>query len=380
MKRTYAGFCPVLLQEETITKRLKFLLACLLAVALLFGAARAAAEESAGAETPAAVQDSVQDPGAETPAEGEPAAGDTALPEEAPGDGPDDPGAEVPAEDEPAASEDPETDAPHEEHVFPDDGWTVRKEATCLEAGEEYAVCAVCGEEITREIPKKDHAWKVLTLQEPTCTEPGVLVRVCTECALEDRQETPALGHVFDWVEDDRGHRAYQCVICGLVEDMEEAEEAPSTTILYNNTITSFGPTTRELIGGTVWNRVTPLDVSEAGVYTYPLIASNRYTVGTATVVVEDGWQTVSYQLNSNRILVHSESLVFYSDLDALRAGTDGQAFDFGQPIRLTDTFGKDTRLIMGITLKADYDMEDPMIRWFSGDDEQIAMMNDLLD
>lgn len=372
--RTYAGFGPVLLQEETVTKRLKFMLACLLAMALVIGAVWAAAEES-GAEAPVSVVDGAQE------AEGtEPAAGDTAWPEDMPGEDADDPGAETPAGAETAAPEDPEPDTPHEAHVFPEDGWTVRKEATCLEAGEEFCVCAVCGEEITREIPKKDHVWKVLTLQEPTCTEPGVLVRVCAECALEDRQETPALGHIFDWVEDDRGHREYQCVICGLVEDMEEAEEAPPANILYNNTITSFGPTTRELIGGTVWNRVTPLDVSEAGVYTYPLIASNRYTVGTATVVVEDGWQTVSYQLNSDRILVHSESLVFYSDLDALRAGTDGQAFDFDQPIHLTDTFGKDTRLIMGITLKADYDMDDPMIRWFSGDDEQIALMNDLLD
>lgn len=320
------AFCPVSLQEDTVTKRLKLMLICLMALALVFGAACAMAE---GAET---------------------------------------------------ADGDPSGTEPHEAHVFPEDGWQVRTEATCLSAGEEYNVCAVCGLEITREIPRKDHTWKVLTLQEPTCTQAGVLVRVCTACGTEDRLETPALGHVFDWVEDERGNREYQCVICGLVEDCEEAEEAPSATILYNNTITSFGPTTRELIGGTVWNRVTPLDVSETGVYTYPLIASNRYTVGTAIVVVEDGWQTVSYQLNSDKIQVHAESLVFYSDLDALRAGTEGQAFEFNEPISLEDTFGQDTHLIMGITLKADYDMDDPLIRWFSGGDEEIALMNSLLD
>jgi len=270
-----------------------------------------------------------------------------------------------------------QTEETLEEHTFPESGWRLRKEATCAEPGEEVNVCAVCGQEAVRGTPLKDHQWTVVSMQEPTCTEPGLLVRVCAVCGQEERVESPAMGHVYEWVKGEDGIQEYKCVVCG---DVKAYQTAVHDDTLYNNTITSFGPTTRELIGGTVWNRVTPMDVSQEGIFTYPLIASNSMSVGTATVEIENGFQTVSYQLNSHRIAVHSESLVIYPSLDSLRTGADARAFEFNVPIDLKENFGDDTRLIMAITLKADYSPSDPKLQRFNSDDEQIILMNDLID
>ena len=148
----------------------------------------------------------------------------------------------------------------------------------------------------------------------------------------------------------------------------------------YNNTITSFGPCTRDLIGGSVWNRVTPLNLAEEGVFTYPLIASNLYTVGTATVVNEQGTQVVNYKLNSYKINVHAQTLVFYPDLEALRTGENAVVAEFDQPIELKEYFGEDQLVLMAITLRADYDALAPGIQDFREDKELIAAMSELID
>ena len=258
-----------------------------------------------------------------------------------------------------------------ENHVFPEDGWKAQDGT-----GIEYNRCAVCGYEIQREAAPCAHQWSVESMQPPTCTEKGYLIRVCTVCGERETLESPEQGHAYEWVSGDGGIREYKCLVCGDVK--ETAEEANEK--MYNNTITSLGPTTRELIGGSVWNRVTPLDVSQEGVFTYPLIASNRYSVGLATVTLEDGVQTVSYVLNSRRIEVHSQSLIIYPNLESLRTGQDAVAFEFDQPIDLKEFFGDDRFLIMSITLKADYVLGDPDIQGFISDDGQITLMNELID
>ena len=96
----------------------------------------------------------------------------------------------------------------------------------------------------------------------------------------EEVIESPAIGHCFMWMDQKRPNGVtmsqYVCTVCGSV-----AEQRVKTTeqMYYNNTITSFGPSIRDLIGGGVWNRVTPLNLAEEGMFTYPLIASNLYTV-----------------------------------------------------------------------------------------------------
>ena len=244
-------------------------------------------------------------------------------------------------------------------------------------------VCADCQETETETMPAPGHQWQVVSYSEPTCTQNGVAVRQCARCQQQERLETPAMGHCYTWVEvsaptqQSDGVREYRCVICG---DVAQTETIPHAEMLYNNTITAFGPTTRELIGGSVWNRVTPIDLSTDGVYTYPLVASNRYTVGTATVTIESGTQVVSYQLSSPEVQIHSESLIIYPSLKALRTGENAVSFAFNQPIDSAQYFGDDPLVILGITLKADYNILADGVQYFTPDEAQIQAMTGLID
>ena len=87
------------------------------------------------------------------------------------------------------------TDAPGvHEHSWSE--WTVTKEATCTEKGEETRSCE-CGETETREIPALGHNYEAV-VTAPTCTEKGYTTYTCSRCGdsyVDDY--TDALGH--DW-------------------------------------------------------------------------------------------------------------------------------------------------------------------------------------
>lgn len=76
--------------------------------------------------------------------------------------------------------------------------WTVSKEATCTEAGEETRTCSVCGATETQAISAKGHtaSEKWVTTKKATCTEKGTQVQKCTVCGVVvNTRETKALGH-----------------------------------------------------------------------------------------------------------------------------------------------------------------------------------------
>ena len=242
--------------------------------------------------------------------------------------------------------------------------------------------CLDCGLEETEVLsPAPGHQWIGVSFTEPTCTEDGIAVRQCTVCQTEETIETPAFGHCYMWMDakkpDGTTVSQYVCTVCG---DVAEQRVKTAEKMYYSNTITSFGPMTRDLIGGSVWNRVTPLNLAEEGMFTYPLIASNLYTVGTATVINEKGTQLISYKLNSKMITVHTQTLVIYPDLEALRTGENAVILEFDQPTELEEYFGEDQLVLMAITLKADYDAMDPGVQSFREDQELITAMSELID
>lgn len=242
--------------------------------------------------------------------------------------------------------------------------------------------CLDCGEEETEVIaPAPGHIWIGISFIEPTCTEPGSAVRKCVVCLIEETIETPALGHCYMWMDVKLPNGViesqYICTVCG---DVAQQRAKSAEQMYYNTTITSFGPMMRDLIGGSVWHRVTPLNLADEGMFTYPLIASNLYTVGTATVINEKGTQVVNYKLNSYKINVHAQTLVFYPDLEALRTGENAVVVEFDQPIELGQYFGDDQLVLMAITLRADYDAMAPGIQDFREDKELIAAMKELID
>ena len=307
------------------------------------------------------------------------------------------------------------TEQKDEPHV-----WSVsRTEPTCVQEGSLHAVCTLCGKTYDETLPcpghawsawedvsdtsvpvcereqirvrhclvcgsvEKDtvsapgHQWQAVSYTEATCTQDGAAVRVCAACGKEETIILPAYGHTYVQLDRQDGSAGqYYCALCG---DVKEESKNTKSHMYYNNTVTSFGPTTRELIGGSVWNRVTPVDLSQEGVFTYPLIASNMYTVGTATLVNEEDVLKINYKLNSSKINVHSESLVVYPDLESLKTGENAVSFDFNSPIDLKFYFGEDDYVIVAITLKADYDADSTGVIYFYADQNLIEQMMDII-
>ena len=244
--------------------------------------------------------------------------------------------------------------------------------------------CEDCGqvirENVRREETQQPHDWQV-TCEEPTCTEPGRAVRRCAVCGEENVIETPAVGHCYMWMDvklpNGDVESQYVCTVCG---DVAQTRGKSSAQMNYNSTVTSFGPMMQELIGGGVWNRVTPLNLEEEGMFTYPLIAGNQYTVGTVTLINEEGKQVISYKLNSKNITVHTESVEIYPGLESLRTGKNAVAVEFERPLEMERYFGDDQLLLMAITLKADFDPQDAGIQSFREDKALINTLSNLID
>ncbi|MBE6945702.1 MAG: hypothetical protein E7459_06405 [Ruminococcaceae bacterium] len=107
--------------------------------------------------------------------------------------------------------------------------WTVTKEATCVENGEETRTCA-CGETETRSTFKADHKYEA-TVIEPTCTEVGYTNHICTVCGHNYITDlTQPTGHDYEatvtaptCTED--GYTTYTCTVCGesYVDDIVPA-------------------------------------------------------------------------------------------------------------------------------------------------------------
>ncbi len=98
--------------------------------------------------------------------------------------------------------------------------WTVTKEATCTEAGEETRTCA-CGAKETRELPATGHSYGAWTVtKEATCTEAGEETRTCAYCNETETRSVAAKGHTLkDTVVaatcTAEGYTLHQCTVCG---------------------------------------------------------------------------------------------------------------------------------------------------------------------
>lgn len=248
-----------------------------------------------------------------------------------------------------------------------------------------YAIrkCKVAGckgEETKHIADTVYHVFENTEGTDATCTEDGLLKGKCIVCGKEIETVVPAYGHEYEWIvvaepsKDGDGVEELTCIWCG---DVADVRVTPYTDMRYGTTITSFGPCTRDLIGGKTWNRVTPIDLSVEGTFTYPLIASNEFNVGTMTVTIKDGKATVSYKLNSTQIKVKSESLVIFNNLEALRAGT-GVAAAINAPVEVAQF--EDGKVIIALKLVADYNAVGAGVRDFSADASQISAMTGIID
>lgn len=135
--------------------------------------------------------------------------------------------------------------------------WTVSKEATCTEAGEEIRTCSVCGATETQAIPAKGHtaSEKWVTTKKATCTEKGTQVQKCTVCGVVvNTRQTKALGHNWETITKEptcteAGEEYKKCTRCGEIKDQKTLEALGHDWIKDENTDadgwkTTVSPTT----------------------------------------------------------------------------------------------------------------------------------------
>lgn len=258
--------------------------------------------------------------------------------------------------------------------------WEYSAQPTCTTAMTGWRTCKSCGTKETIVVAEKlGHAWIVKAGTDATCTTDGKVDRFCPLCnTTEKNVKVPATGHNLIWTTVAQpsaaadGLKELACTVCGFVAD---TEVIPYTVMRYSNTATAFGPCTRDLVGGSEWARVTPIDLSVEGTFTYPLIASNQYVIGTVTVTIANGTATVNYDTAAAQIKVTSEALLIYADKAALAAGT-AQEYAFGAPIQI----GEDTKVILSVLLTVDYDAVGAGVTGFAADEAQIEAMKAIMD
>ena len=116
---------------------------------------------------------------------------------------------------------------PKKEHTFGE--WTVTKEATWDQAGEETRICSQCKAPDKREIPalkathKHDFSGEETIVKEPTCQEEGIKSVKCTDprCNEQEKVSIAKTPHTFGewtvtkeatWTEE--GSRERICTVC----------------------------------------------------------------------------------------------------------------------------------------------------------------------
>lgn len=117
----------------------------------------------------------------------------------------------------------------------------INKLATCLEAGERFSVCKLCGETYTEEIPATGHNEIILPSMEATCEEDGMTEgKKCSVCGviLERQSIIPALGHSWDdgkvskeatCIEE--GEKTYTCSRCNK-NKTENISKTPHSIVI----------------------------------------------------------------------------------------------------------------------------------------------------
>ncbi|MGN1370130.1 MAG: hypothetical protein ACI4WX_14770 [Aristaeellaceae bacterium] len=237
--------------------------------------------------------------------------------------------------------------------------------ATCTAKGKRVSACTYgCGKTKTETLKALGHKmgdWTVTTA--PTCTEKGQQTRLCLNgCGKTETKAVSALGHTWgEWVitkpvtEKESGEKQRTCRTCGKVETQKI-----SNRVDYHMTVCTEGIRFRDLKNPITkeWYMFTPIDLSVDGIQTFDLIAGNMHKIGQATVLVQDGYVTVTYQVNSpTEIFVSEEFMTILPSLDAVtKLDFDRMTnYAFGEPISIEETLGGDTQVLLLLRNRAAY-------------------------
>ena len=110
-----------------------------------------------------------------------------------------------------------ETKAINPAHKYGD--WTEVTPSTCQVKGKEKRVCSVCQHEEERDLDLADHTWGDWEeVTAPTCTEKGSHKHICSVCGAEESEDVAATGHTYAKVKDAEGNDTDEDVVAWTVE------------------------------------------------------------------------------------------------------------------------------------------------------------------
>ena len=179
----------------------------------------------------------------------------------------------------------------------PSSEWTVIKQTTCAEAGEQVRYCTTCGNVAEKqEIAKLAHtpADEWIITKQPTCAEPGEQVRYCTICGnVAEKQEITKLPHTSsDWIIDKEaapgiaGSMHTECTVCH--ERLETATIPALARIDISEADATLSTSIYEYDGGYMKPGVVVKlnDTLLVAGKDYTVSYINNKKVGTATVII----------------------------------------------------------------------------------------------
>ncbi len=275
--------------------------------------------------------------------------------------------------------------------------WTPAQ-ADCTKGIKQTGECTVCHEPTTRNLPPRKHTWgNWVTTLEPTCTAYGSATGTCSVCGATTTKRLSKVPHTAPdpvrwlWDENDRSQDYMLCAKCNRImkrrphPGYEGASTAPSTSqglgqqgqatqpIIQSPVSTgvqafNFGPYARDLnptLFGTFPDRFTPVDVSEDGVQTFPLITNNGYYIGMVNVTTSYGSVMVSYTMNDPSTMVSKEVLFLYPVLSAVTPEmlvNEGATRQFNQPIDL----GGAQYIVLNVRLDVSFNVANPVNSLYS--------------
>ncbi|MGI6700307.1 MAG: hypothetical protein ACOX6G_08390 [Christensenellales bacterium] len=275
--------------------------------------------------------------------------------------------------------------------------WTPAQ-ADCTKGINQTGTCSECSATTTRNLPPRKHTWgNWVTTLEPTCTAYGSATGTCSVCGATTTKRLSKVPHTAPdpvrwlWDENDRSQDYMLCAKCNRImkrrphPGYEGASTAPSTSqglgqqgqatqpIIQSPVSTgvqafNFGPYARDLnptLFGTFPDRFTPVDVSEDGVQTFPLITNNGYYIGMVNVTTSYGSVMVSYTMNDPSTMVSKEVLFLYPVLSAVTPEmlvNEGATRQFNQPIDL----GGAQYIVLNVRLDVSFNVANPVNSLYS--------------
>ena len=179
-------------------------------------------------------------------------------------------------------------------HTFSD--WTITKQPTCTEDGEETRICSDCGNIETKVIPANGHTIVIDKAIAATCTSTGKTEGShCSVCGtvIEAQQIIPLSSHKSsNWIVDKpaaigvKGSKHKECTVCGKVLETAEIPAlskqniSSATVTLSKSTYVYDGkakkPSVTVKLGSKTLKNGTDYTVSY----------SNNKNIGTATVKI----------------------------------------------------------------------------------------------